>query len=125
MFADTRHSQPLPCLVSGKESKGIKRDKLKGTSGARILSQICADLGFCFETRQVGRRRFSQKTAEFSRKPQEPTVFRRNALVPLSLSLLIPLEKKSRRLQRLLGQKTLTKGGDTIWGTVDQRFRAA
>ena len=71
-------------------SSGIKRDKLKGTNGAKFavfrrLSLIFADFRFSWKLQHVGspdfteNRRFSQKRAENCRNP----------FVPFSLSLLI------------------------------------
>ena len=78
-------------------SRGIKRDKLNGTNRAELavfrrFSLIFAD--FCGFSLSLGiialrRRRFSQKTADFRRKPQKTADFCRNRFVPFSLSLLV------------------------------------
>ena len=59
----------------------------------RSFSQIFAD--FCRFSLFLGiiafrRRRFSQETADFRRKPQKTADFRRNWFVPFTLSLLVP-----------------------------------
>ena len=71
-----------------KNSGGIKRDKLKGTNGAKFAVfrrfwLIFADFRFSWELQHFG-------SADFRRKPQEPADFCRNRFVPFSLSLLIP-----------------------------------
>ena len=73
-----------------QDSRGTKRDKLKGTNGAKfaVFFFFFADLFFrwfcrfslCLGITSFRNRRFSQKTADF----------RRNRFVPFSLSLLVP-----------------------------------
>ena len=77
-------------LLKGNCKGQATRDK---RSQVRSFSQIFAD--FCrfslfLGSAAFGRRRSSQKTADFRRKPQETADFRRNPFVPFSLCLLIP-----------------------------------
>ena len=76
-------------------SRGIKRDKLQGTSGAkfavfRTFSLIFVDFRFSWKLQHCGSAEFSQKTAGNRRFSQETADFCRNPFVPFSLSLLIP-----------------------------------
>ena len=69
-------------------SRGINRNKLKGTNGAKFtvfrrFSLIFADFRFSWELQHIG-------GAGNRRKPQETADFRRKPFVPFSLSLLIP-----------------------------------
>ena len=66
------------CILVTTNSRGNKRDKLKGTNGARFaafrrFSLILADFHFSWGSTALGNCRFSQKTAgnrRFSQKPQ-------------------------------------------------------
>ena len=83
-------------------SRGVKRDKLNGTNGAKFADFRClfADFRFSWELQHLGGadfRRQPQIFAENRRQPQvfaenrrQPQIFAETGFVPFSLSLLIP-----------------------------------
>ena len=61
-----------------------EQTNLRGqTEHFRRFSLIFADSRLFLESKAFGKHRFSQKTADFRRKPQEPAENRRLAFVPL------------------------------------------
>ena len=94
--------------VKGNQKGQTKWDK---PSRIRSFSQIFADFcrfHFSWELQQFG-------GADFRRKPQETTDFRRNRFVPFSLSLLIPPYKDRLTLARQGGFRFTVEATHKDW----------